>query len=61
MSARRVIGSRQVWAVLAWLALAALAVAAVVLEDVSLAIAVGVAVVLALGRGFFPPSAADRP
>jgi uncharacterized membrane protein YcaP (DUF421 family) len=60
MSAKRGIGSRQIWTLAAWLALAALAVVAIVSNDVSIAIGVGVAAVWALCFGFFPAAAGDR-
>jgi hypothetical protein len=60
MGAKRRIGSRQLWTVAAWLVIAALAVTGVVLEDVSIAIAAGVAAGWALCFGFFPAPTADR-
>lgn len=57
MSAEREKGSRQIWTAVTWFALAALAVTGILLEDVSIAIGVGVAAVCALRFGFFPPYA----
>lgn len=61
MSARRRIGDRKLWTVLAWLLLAALTAAAIALDDVSLAIGAGVAGAWALCVGFFPVATVDRP
>jgi hypothetical protein len=60
MSARRRISKRQLWTVAAWVVIATLAVTGVLLEDVSIAIAAGVAAAWALCFGFFPAPAADR-
>lgn len=61
VSARRATDGRRAWTVAAWCAIAALAVIGIALNDVSIAIGVGVAAVWALCFGFFPRSAADRP
>lgn len=61
MSVKRAADSRRTWTVAAWCAIAALAVIGIALNDVSIAIGVGVAAVWALCFGFFPRSAVDRP
>lgn len=60
MGTERRTRGRQIWTALAWLALAILGATAIVLQDVSLAIGVGVAAVTALCFGFLPASAAGR-
>jgi hypothetical protein len=60
MSSWQRINRRRILTVAAWLVIAALAVTAVALEDVSIAIAAGVAVAWAFCFGFFPTPAADR-
>ena len=61
MSAKRGIGSRQTWAVAAWIVLAALALTGIALNDVSIMLGAGGATLSALRFGFFPASAAGRP